>query len=494
MYVKQRYVKYQKFDYFCVQNKTLSSMTTLYHIGQPNIQKNSTLPGDLTDLTDFTVESGCNPYTGEGLAHIIQSANQPFFLVCTSPRIPVLGPHAIDRMIRVATDTGAGMLYADYLESTDGTITAHPLNDYQEGSLRDDFDFGPLLLLRTEAAKHVLETLTPSLQAAALYELRLAVTRHWPIVHLDERLYTLNTSSSTDSETKQFAYVDPKNRTAQLEMETVCTKHLKAVGAWLPPEWENIDLKTDTFPVEASVIIPVRNRKRTITDAVKSVLKQQTTFPFNVIVIDNHSTDGTTEMLAELALNDTHIVHLIPGRNDLGIGGCWNAGVHHASCGRFAVQLDSDDMYSDEHVLERIVQEFYKQRCAMLIGSYRMCDFDLNTLPPGIIDHREWTEANGRNNALRVNGLGAPRAFFTPLLRSINLPNTSYGEDYAIGLRLSRQWRIGRIYDVLYLCRRWEENSDASIDLIKSNQFNHYKDKLRTIELKARQQLNPSKS
>jgi len=463
-------------------------MTTLYHIGKPNFQADSTLP------CDFAIESGCNPYSGEGLARIIESANQAFFLVCTSPQVPIPGPRAIDRMIQVATDTGAGLLYADYLESVDGAITAHPLNDYQEGSLRDDFDFGSLLLIRTEAAKQVLKTLTPSLQAAALYELRLALSVNWPIVHLDERLYTLNTGISTDSETKQFAYVDPKNKAAQVEMETVCTSHLKAVGAWLPPVFEEIDLTADTFPVEASVIIPVRNRRRTIAEAVASVLKQQTTFPFNVIVVDNHSTDGTTEILAELALNDTLIVHLIPERNDLGIGGCWNAGVHHASCGRFAVQLDSDDVYSNEHVLERIVQEFHKQRCAMLVGSYRMCDFDLNTLPPGIIDHREWTEENGRNNALRVNGLGAPRAFFTPLLRSINLPNTSYGEDYAIGLRLSRQWKIGRIYDVLYLCRRWEENSDASIDLVKANQFNHYKDKLRTIELKARQQLNGSLS
>lgn len=466
----------------------MSSKTTLYHIGQSNQQKDSTL------TCDFTIESGCNPYTSEGLTPIIESANQTFFLLCTSLQIPVPGPHAIERMIQVATDTGAGMLYADYLETMNGSIAPHPLNDYQEGSLRDDFDFGPLLLIRTEAAKQALVSLTPTLQAGALYDLRLTLSRSWPIVHLDERLYTLSLDKITDLETRQFAYVDPKNRAAQVEMETICSKHLKAVGAWLPPIFEEINLTAGSFPVEASVVIPVRNRCRTIADAVKSVLNQQTDFPFNVIVVDNHSTDGTTDILVDLTQKDKRIVHLVPERYDLGIGGCWNAGVHHTSCGRFAVQLDSDDVYSDEHVLARIVQAFYRQNCAMMVGSYRMCDFNLNTLPPGIIDHREWTDENGRNNALRINGLGAPRAFFTPLLRTVNLPNTSYGEDYAIGLRLSRRWKIGRIYDVLYLCRRWEENSDASIDLVKANQFNHYKDKLRTIELKARQRLNSNPS
>ncbi len=462
----------------------MSNKMTLYHIGQPNQQADSTF----SRVT--TVESGCNPYSSEGLARIIESAQSDFFLLSTAPKLPIPGPHAVDRMIQVATDTDAGMLFSDYLESTNGNITAHPLNDYQEGSLRDDFDFGTLLLIRTEAAKQALKTLAPSLQTAALYELRLTISINWPIVHLDERLYTQETGRAADQETNQFAYVDPKNRAVQVEMEAVCSTHLKAVGAWLPPVFEDIDLTVENFPVEASVIIPVRNRCRTIADAVASVLNQQTDFPFNVIVIDNHSTDGTADILANLAQQDKRLIHFIPERNDLGIGGCWNSGVHHPQCGRFAVQLDSDDVYSDDRVLERIVREFYSQRCAMLVGSYRMCDVNLDTIPPGIIDHREWTEKNGRNNALRVNGLGAPRAFFTPLFRNINLPNTSYGEDYAMGLRISRQWKIGRIYDVLYLCRRWEENSDASIDLVKLNQFNHYKDKLRTIELKARQRQN----
>lgn len=462
----------------------MSSTITLYHIGSSNQQTDNTL------FPEITVKSGCNPYSGEGLAHIIESTDTDYFLLCTAPKLPIPGPHAIERMIQVATDTEAGLVYADYLEVTNGRETPHPLNDYQEGSLRDDFDFGTLILICAEAARQALRFMTPTLQAAALYELRLALSTKWPIIHLDERLYTQETGSTNNQEANQFAYVDPKNRAVQVEMETVCTNHLVAVTAWLPPENEKINLAAGDFPVEASVIIPVRNRIKTVADAVNSALSQQTSFPFNVIVIDNHSTDGTKEILANLAQKDKRLIHLIPERNDLGIGGCWNAGVHHPQCGRFAVQLDSDDVYSDEHVLERIVNEFYAQRCAMLVGSYRMCDINLETIPPGIIDHREWTEENGKNNALRVNGLGAPRAFFTPLLRSLNLPNTSYGEDYAMGLRISRHWKIGRIYDVLYLCRRWEDNSDASIDLIKLNQFNHYKDKLRTIELKARQQRN----
>ncbi|MDP4278178.1 MAG: glycosyltransferase family A protein, partial [Bacteroidota bacterium] len=308
--------------------------------------------------------------------------------------------------------------------------------------------------------------------------------------HLKETLYTITENDQRDQEACQFAYVDPKNRTVQLEMEQVCTKHLKAVEAWLSPEAESINLTEGEFPAEATVIIPVRNRCKTIGDAIDSVLNQETTFPFNLIVIDNHSTDGTTGIIREKATKDSRIIHLIPDRKDLGIGGCWNEGIQHPLCGRFAIQLDSDDVYSSHQTLAKIVSEFYAQQCAMLVGSYRMCNFNLDTIPPGIIDHKEWTPENGKNNALRINGLGAPRAFFTPVLRAIKVPNTSYGEDYALGLQISRRWKIGRIFEVLYLCRRWEENSDASIDLIKLNTFNQYKDALRTIELAARQQLN----
>ncbi len=447
-----------------------------------------------TDVNNpWTVAEQSIPFTSEGLKAIIEAADHPYFLLSTSPWLPEPGAYALERMMQVADDTGAVLLYADYYKRENQTLKPHPLNDYQVGSLRDDFDFGPLMLVRTATAKALMHGLTPHLQAAALYDLRLALSRSGPIVHLNEYLYTHDETNTSNQETRQFAYVDPKNRNVQREMEAVCTQHLKETGAWLPPITDCPDFERDAFPVEASVIIPVRNRIRTIADAIDSVLSQEASFPFNLIVIDNHSTDGTTALIADRAQKDTRIVHLIPARNDLGIGGCWQAGINHQACGRFAVQLDSDDVYSNNHTLATIVNAFYTQRCAMLVGSYRMCNFQLETIPPGIIDHKEWTPENGHNNALRINGLGAPRAFHTPTLRAIGIPNTSYGEDYALGLRLSRRWKIGRIYEVLYLCRRWEDNTDAAIDHQKLNAFNHYKDQLRSIELVARQRMNAEK-
>jgi len=430
-----------------------------------------------------------NPFSVKGIKAIINSVKEDHFIIFSKPFLPYSGKFSLERMVQVAEDSGSGILYADYFEKKDGIKTSHPLNDYQSGSLRDDFDFGPLLFINTKAAKEALENISEITESAALYDLRLTISRNYPIIHLNEYLYTIEESLSVSSEEKQFAYVDPKNRSVQIEMEDVCKKHLKAIGAWLPSVFESIDLNIDTFPVEASVIIPVRNRTRTILDAIGSALNQKTNHTFNLIIIDNHSTDGTTEKIASIAKKDSRIIHLIPERDDLGIGGCWNEGVHHHLCGRFSVQLDSDDVYSSDETLEYIINEFYNQNCAMLVGTYRMCNFNLETIPPGIIDHKEWTPENGRNNALRINGLGAPRAFFTPALRSIKVPNTSYGEDYALGLQFSRRWKIGRIYDVLYLCRRWEDNSDASINLVKTNIYNSYKDKLRSIELSARQKL-----
>lgn len=447
-----------------------------------------------TDINNpWIVAEQSIPFTSEGLKAIIEAADHPYFLLSTSPWLPEPGAYALERMMQVADDTGAVLLYADYYKRENQTLKPHPLNDYQVGSLRDDFDFGPLMLVRTATAKALMHGLTPHLQAAALYDLRLALSRSGPIVHLNEYLYTHDETNTSNQETRQFAYVDPKNRTVQLEMEAVCTQHLKEIGAWLPPITDCPDFEGDAFSVEASVIIPVRNRIRTIADAIDSVLSQEASFPFNLIVIDNHSTDGTTALIADRAQKDPRIVHLIPARNDLGIGGCWQAGINHQACGRFAVQLDSDDVYSNNQTLATIVNAFYTQRCAMLVGSYRMCNFQLETIPPGIIDHKEWTPENGHNNALRINGLGAPRAFHTPTLRAIGIPNTSYGEDYALGLRLSRRWKIGRIYEVLYLCRRWEDNTDAAIDHQKLNAFNHYKDQLRSIELVARQRMNAEK-
>jgi len=439
-------------------------------------------------LCKFHTEA--NPNSANSLKDIIFSSKEDYFILFNKPCLPVLGLFALERMIQVAEDSGAGLVYTDYFDLKEGARKAHPLCDYQTGSIRDDFDFGPLLLIRTDAAKKALQKGNTNYDYAALYDLRLKISQDYPLVHLNENLYTLEENDLRNSDEKMFAYVDPKNRAVQIEMEQACTEHLKAIGAWLKPVFEKIDMNEGFFPVEASVIIPVRNRIKTVTDAIDSVLSQKTGFDFNLIIIDNHSTDGTTEAIAEKASKDNRIIHLIPEREDLGIGGCWNEGVQHAQCGRFAIQLDSDDVYSEENTLSKIVQAFYDQNCAMLVGSYRMCNFDLQTIPPGIIDHKEWTPENGRNNALRINGLGAPRAFFTPALRNIKVPNTSYGEDYALGLQFSRKWQIGRIYDVLYLCRRWDENSDAALDITKLNANNSYKDKLRSIEISARQKLN----
>lgn len=319
--------------------------------------------------------------------------------------------------------------------------------------------------------------------------MRLALSRYGELTHIREFLYTETEIDLRKSGEKQFDYVDPRNRQVQIEREEVFTRHLKKIGAYLKPGMMTVDLKEGEFSHEASIIIPVRNRARTINDAIRSVLEQETSFTFNLIIIDNHSTDGTSEIIEQYK-NDNRVIHLIPERTDLGIGGCWNLGINHPQCGRFAIQLDSDDLYSSPHTVQNIVDKFYKEQCAMVIGSYRMTDFTLQTLPPGVIDHKEWTDENGHNNALRINGLGAPRAFFTPLLRKIRVPNTSYGEDYALGLAFSRQYRIGRIYDVLYLCRRWEGNSDAALSIEKINQNNNYKDSLRTLEIKLRQAMN----
>ena len=365
-----------------------------------------------------------------------------------------------------------------------------PTNEYQEGSLRDDFDFGPLVLIRTEALREFLTTHPEEMQHAALYQLRLHISRTGRLVHIDEYLYTEHEHDIRTSGEKQFDYVDPRNRQIQVEMERACTTHLKAVGAFVDHhDLRDIDTEAGEFPYEATVIIPVKNRAKTIGDAVRSVLSQEASFPFNLIVVDNHSTDGTTEILSQLATTNDRLHIVTPERHDLGIGGCWDLAIRRSECGRYAVQLDSDDLYSDPHTLQRIVDTFRQERCAMVVGSYRLCNFALETLPPGIIDHREWTEENGMNNALRINGLGAPRAFYTPVLREIGFPNVSYGEDYAVGIAISRQYRLGRIYDPIYLCRRWEGNSDAALSPDRVAAHNHYKDSLRTQELRARKKL-----
>lgn len=430
--------------------------------------------------------------SSDTMLKIAEAAKAPYTLLYTKYNNLVMGYFALDRFVRLAGDSKAGMMFADSYTVIEGKKSNAPVIDYQEGSLRDDFNFGSVLFFNTEVLKKAAAGIDVHYTAAGLYDLRLRLSRIAPIVHINEYLYSDVTVDNRKSGEKIFDYVDPKNRGVQIEMEKACTAHLKAVGGYLEPKFDEIDFNKGNFEYEASVIIPVRNRIRTIRDAIRSVLSQKTDFPFNLIVIDNHSTDGTTEAIDEFK-DDPRLVHIVPQRDDLGIGGCWNAGVQHPKCGKFAVQLDSDDVYSDENTLAKMVAAFYEQKCAMVVGTYMLTDIDKNPIPPGVIDHKEWTPENGRNNALRINGLGAPRAFYTPVLREIHVPNTSYGEDYALGLAFSRHFQIGRVYDVVYLCRRWEDNSDAALDIVKMNNNNLYKDRIRTWELQARRALVAAK-
>ncbi|MCI2083105.1 MAG: glycosyltransferase [Bacteroidales bacterium] len=416
-------------------------------------------------------------------------ANGEYALFYTKPSPLDLVPYAIERMVQIAADTGADMLYADHYQVLDGKRVKHPVIDCQPGALRDDFDFGSLLFFRSSALKSAVRRMKTDYKWGALYDLRLKIQEKSLPVHVNEYLYTEMEDDARKSGEKLFDYVDPKNRDVQIERESICTEHLKAVGGYLEPESRKIRFGREKFEYEASVIIPLYNRVRTIEDAIRSALSQKADFKYNVIIVDNHSTDGSGEVIDRFA-DDGRVIHVIPDRNDLGIGGCWNMAVHHEKCGKFAVQLDSDDVYSGPDSLQKIVGQFYAQNCGMFVGAYRMTDFNMKTLPPGLIDHREWTPENGRNNALRINGFGAPRAFYTPLLRKINLPNTSYGEDYALGLRFSRHYQIGRLFEELYCCRRWEGNSDAALDIDKVNANNTYKDRIRTWELEARIRMN----
>ncbi len=417
---------------------------------------------------------------------IAQRATADYVAIFASPYSLAPGYNCLPRMARIAADSGAAMVYSDYRVTTlSGETKQVPTIDCFKGSLRDDFDFGPLVMIDTRRLRQACGSIDADYRYAGMYAVRLALSRLAGIVHIPETLYTAVETDTRTSGEKQFDYVDPRNRARQLEMEDACTVHLKKIGAYLEPHFKEADYTGD-FPVEASVIIPVRNRVSTIADAVESALSQTADFKYNVIVIDNHSTDGTTDVLRGLADKYDNLKVIIPAFSDLGIGGCWNEGVNSAHCGRFAVQLDSDDLYKNTDTLQRIVDTFRKENCGMVIGSYELTDFNLNPLPPGLIDHREWTDDNGRNNALRINGLGAPRAFVTNLLREIRVPNTSYGEDYALGLAISRDYRIGRIYDSLYLCRRWEGNSDSNLDIARVNANNLYKDRLRTWEVEAR--------
>ncbi len=413
-------------------------------------------------------------YSAASIQAVLDTADSEV-LFLGDPRVTIEpGPRLFERMTRVLRETGAGLVYSD--------AVGHARIDYQIGSIRDGFDFGPMVGISVQAARRA--GIDAGWKWGGLYDLRLRISEKHSIVRIPEPLYSAATIDARPSGEKQFDYVDPRNRDYQIEMEQVATAHLKRIGAWMPPNFATVPAASEAFPVKASVVIPVRNRERTIVDAVESALAQHADFEFNVIVVDNHSTDRTAELLR--AINDKRLIRIVPQRHDLGIGGCWNEAVFSRDCGQYAVQLDSDDLYVNHHVLRRVVNELDSGPYAMVIGAYTMVDFSLQEIPPGLIDHREWSRENGRNNALRINGLGAPRAFNTSVLRQVGFPNVSYGEDYAIALRISRDFEIGRIYEPMYLCRRWEGNSDSALSVEVSNRYDHYKDWLRTTELQAR--------
>ncbi len=420
---------------------------------------------------------------------IAQTASAPFTMIYLKTTELSFGRFALERFLSVAEDTSAAMVYSDHFKEMDGERVFAPVIDCQEGSLRDDFDFGSVLIYRTSALKEAVARMDAEYEYAGLYDLRLKVSQKGGLVHINEYLYYEIETDTRKSGEKLFDYVDPRNRAVQIEMEKACTQHLKDVGGYLEPKFKDVDLSEGEFEYEASVVIPCKNRVRTIGDAIASALNQKTSFKYNVIVVDDNSTDGTVDVIKGF-LDDPKLVYIAQDTSYHAIGGNWNAALHHPLCGRFAIQLDSDDVYYDETTVQKFVDAFRAQNCAMVVGTYRMTDFYMNQLPPGIIDHREWTPENGRNNALRINGLGAPRGFFVPMLRRINFPVTKYGEDYAVGLRVSREYQIGRIYDVVYNCRRWDDNSDASLNIEKVNANNLYKDRLRTWELQARILMN----
>jgi glycosyl transferase family 2 len=430
-------------------------------------------------------------FSGSAIGHILEAVKTDYLLLIPPGERVELGARALDRMLTVADESGTSLVYSDFRDSVKGEATDHPLIDYQEGSIRDGFDFGPLMMIRKAAADSALQkhgAVDPKLRWGGLYDLRLKLsTGH--LLRIPEPLYERAPADQRTTGERQFDYVDPRKRDYQREMEDVATQHLRRVGAYLPASFKAVGPSTERFPVRASVVIPVRNRERTIAEAVASALSQKTSFDFNVIVVDNHSTDKTTDILDTLAKQHSRLVHLRPQRTDLGIGGCWNEALYSSHCGEFAIQLDSDDLYSSEDTLAKIVDKLEEGPYAMVIGAYTIVDFQLNPIPPGLIDHREWTRNNGRNNALRINGLGAPRAFNVPVLRKFGFPNTSYGEDYCVALRISREYEIGRIYESVYFARRWEGNSDAALPLATANRYDFYKDYLRTVEIAARKRM-----
>ena len=440
----------------------------------------------------------------KAIKEIAQQSSEHYTMICLKPDIEwvYLGQ---ERMVQVMEMTGATMVYADHFAKTNDRVSEAPVIDYQMGALRDDFDFGAVMLWNTKKLKALVAQMDTDYEFAGLYDLRLRATEEKSyivnrqivnLLHIPEYLYYEVETDTRKSGEKLFDYVDPRNRAVQIEMEQCVTAYLKRIGAYLQPGvYQPLPQADDSYPVTASVIIPCKNRARTIADAIHSALKQKVRAPysFNVIVVDDNSTDGTTQIIEEIQDDKLILIHQDPTWH--AIGGNWNVAIHDPRCGKYAIQLDSDDTYFDETTVQRFIDTFEmvngkcqngKCHYGMVIGTYQLTNMAGEILPPGVIDHREWTDDNGRNNALRINGLGAPRGFYVPLLRTINYPTTKYGEDYAVGLRISRDYPIGRIYDVVYNCRRWEDNSDANCNIVTMNRNNWYKDRLRTFELLAR--------
>jgi len=475
-----------------ITKRIISRINEINLISKTNVVSRA----DIENLDDISVIKSTHLFSGEVIKKLINETVTTYLLIVNGSNDVQLSVDAVKTYISEADKTNAGWIYFDFYDVQKSKKELHPLVDYQPGSVRDDFDFGPCFLVNADFAKKTLKDLISiksNFLYSGLYDLRLAISRRYNVVRISKPVYSVMIVSELATSNKLFEYVDPKNRKVQIEMENVATHHLKDIGAYLHPSLKKTLNFGNDFNCEASVIIPVKNRVNTINDAINSVLKQKTKFDFNIIVIDNHSSDGTSEAIKKIKESNKKIIHIIPERNDLEIGGCWNEAIFNPDCGKFAVQLDSDDLYSDENTLQKIVDKFYEEKCAMVIGSYKLTDYELNEIPPGLVDHREWTDENGHNNALRINGLGAPRAYYSPILRDIKFPNVSYGEDYAMVLTISRRYKIGRIYEPIYLCRRWKGNTDASLSIDKQNANNFYKDSLRTKEIIARQELNKNR-
>lgn len=443
--------------------------------GENNVSKAS-------ELLKFSNLRGSN-----SLRQILEKTRDEFLLISIDSSEIIFDEQTIFEFEKFVQNDYAGFVYSDHISIISGKRKKQPKNEHQYGSIRDNFDFGKLVLIRSDIIEKSL-TIFDDLKYSAFYNLWLTALQFSKINHIPKFTYSVNKHASDEKYEKQFSYVDPDFESEQKELEKVFTAYLERIGAKLPAQSKHVEFENN-FKIEASVVIPVKNRKRTIKDAVNSALNQKTNFNYNIILVDNHSDDGTTQIIKDLAESEKRIVHLIPEEKNLNIGGCWKLAINSKHCGKFAVQLDSDDLYKNENTLQIVVDKFYKENCGMVIGSYILTDFNLKEIPPGLISHKEWTDENGKNNALRINGFGAPRAFYVPLLQKTEIPDVSYGEDYSVCLQMSREYKVGRIYEPIYLCRRWEGNTDSSLSVEKENENNFFKDLLRTNEILERIKL-----